>query len=745
MKLAIIEKYPSGINYSDYFTSDFDLFSLVSQKMEKILKKDIELDFNPDEYDFVILVGAEPCKHIGKISSVTKYQGYLVDGKFLPLTSPHAAKIKPEGLPYFEKAVLNINKYLTGDISDEAEYKLVPITESNEALEYINKIICDPCDKIAVDTETSALYPRDGYVLGISLTYKDNEGCYIDTGCIDEEVQESLQSLFLSKTCIFHNAKFDISFLKYHFGFEFPKFEDTLLLHYCLNEETGTHGLKDLAIKFTDLGDYEQELDIFKKEFCKQHKVKVGDFTYDLIPFEIMYPYACKDTIATLKLYNKFYDKVANSANLYRVYSTILKPATIFLITMEGHGIPFDKDRLEYAQQKLQQEIEELKNHLYTFKEVHQLEAETGTKFNSNSVIQIRKLLFGIMKLIPSGIMTDGKEHSTDEESLEIISEQHEIAKILLKIRKLGKLSSTYINKILIGLNADSRLRTGFHLFTTTSGRLSSSGKLNMQQLPRDSKLVKGCIRANKGWKIISQDLVTGEMYIAAVLSGDKKLQDIFHSGQDFHSTIGKMVYNLDCTIDQVKTLFPQARQISKTLAFAILYGAGPDKVADTAGISLLEAKELINWYYKTFKQLKKWLDNQKKFIEEHGFIYSAFGRKRRVPNVFSSTRHIKEHAVRSAINFLVQSVASDINLIAAMNMQAFIEENKMKAKIIALVHDSIVAEVPDNEVEVYSKKLKEITQQDYGCSIPKQPIGVECEISEDYSFSDYWELKEAA
>jgi DNA polymerase I-like protein with 3'-5' exonuclease and polymerase domains len=273
---------------------------------------------------------------------------------------------------------------------------------------------------------------------------------------------------------------------------------------------------------------------------------------------------------------------------------------------------------------------------------------------------------------------------------------------------------------------------------------LSSSGKFNAQQIPRDNPIIKGCIRAPAGYKIVSQDLATAEMYYAAVLSGDKNLQQVFSSGGDFHSTIAKMVFNLPCPVEAVKKEYGSMRQSAKAISFGILYGSGANKVSQTVSKATGElypveqAREDIKAYFGKFNRLKHWLDERKSFIEQNGFTYSFFGRKRRLPNVFSSDKGIAAHEVRSGINAEVQSLASDVNLLGAMRTARHIVQEGLDAKIFMLVHDSIVAVVRAEHVNDYCQILKLNTQHDHGCSIPGTPIGVDQDIGDDYSFGDF-------
>jgi len=741
-KVAIIDKSATQANaYSRFFEFEFDRYSLTDKSVQRVLKKDITLDFEAvvDKYDLVILVGAEACKFVGKGISVTQYQGHLVQDKFLPIINPAMISLKPEGKPAFDKAVENIHAYVRGDMRSMSSLDIRGIKSESEALAYINSI---NSTTIAIDSETSALYPRDGYILGVSISHAKHQGVYIDANVITEDVAEAMQKLFNRTTVVFHNAKFDMSWFRYHFGWHFPQFEDTMLLHYLLDETPGTHGLKQLAIKYTKLGDYDRELEDFKIQYCKQYKIKKAEFTYDLIPFEILWKYAAIDTAATIELYDVFYPIVQKSSNLRRAYTELLKPGMLFLIDMENNGVPFDLSKLKEAEITLSNKILEAEQELYTYEAIQQAEAILGKRFNPNSPAQLRLLFFEVLKLPVPDKRTETGAISTDAEVLTELSKIHRIPELVLTIRKTRKIKSTYIDKIIPALDRDSRLRTSFNLTSTTSGRLSSSGKLNMQQLPRDDKTVKSCITAREGYKIVSQDLATAEMYIAAVLSGDKKLQKVFTSGGDFHSTIAHMVFKLPCKVEEVKDKFKQLRQAAKAISFGILYGSGPAKVAETAGISIDEAKEHIKTYFGTFKQLAKWLKDNQEFIKAYGHTYTFFGRKRRLANVFSPDKSIAAGAVRSGVNALVQSTASDVNLLAAVDLNRWIKEQKFeeKIKVFALVHDSILAEVHDSVIDIYLAKLKELTQKDRGVSIANCPIGVDAEVGQDYSFIEITE-----
>ncbi len=747
MKIALIEAKTSKNRYQDYFEFDFEQFQLCSDpSVSKVLMKDVDLKINTEDYDWVILIGSEPLKVFTKVTQVTQYAGTLVDDKFLPIINPAMLAFKPEAKRIWDKALENINSYVRGDRKKALVTgdNFIGIQDSAEAIRYIQSCIDEDDDVFGIDSETSALYPRNGYILGISLSAKADTGAYIDANYITPEVEEKLQELFTKKKAIFHNAKFDIPFFEYHFNLKIPRFEDTMLMHYVLNEVPGTHGLKQLAMQYTDYGDYERPMYDWIDQYRKDNKILKNDFCWEWIPFDIMKTYAAIDACVTYLLFKKMEGALQRgNPRLLRVYNNILLPGAKFLIDIQDNGVPFSTDRLLSGQNLMADQIHEAEQKLKSYKEVQEFEKVQGASFNPNSVIQLRRLLFDYIGLKPTGITTEKGEHSTNAEVLEKLASQHEIPALILNIRKKSKIKNTYLDKIIPQLDKDNHLRTNFNLHGTTSGRLSSSGKLNMQQIPRDDPIIKGCIKASPGHKIVAMDLTTAEMYVAAVLSDDLELQQVFKDGGNFHSTIAHRVFKLDCPVEEVADKYSTYRQAAKAISFGILYGAGPDKVASEVTkqggrMTVGEAKTTIREYFNTFWKLEEWIEEQKSFIAANGHIYSFFGRKRRLPDAKSDNFGVKSHAIRSGLNFLFQSVASDINLIGAIEANEEIKSRRLDAKIFALVHDSVLAEVVEDQVKDYCNLLVQCTQKDRGVYIPDCPIGCDIEVGDDYSMGKF-------
>jgi len=751
-KVALIETKPSRTNFKKEFDNqiEFDQYQLCSDRnLKKVLKRDCDIEIDTSAYDWLILVGSDALKYFTKINSVTEYSGKRVEEKFLPIINPAMLTFKPEAQRTWDESKKSVLEYINDNKQDTiiTEENVKGIQDTKECNDYIRAAIASSSPYVALDSETTGLYPRDGYILGVSLSYERDRGVYIDTECFDETTEELLQQLWNEKIVVFHNAKFDIAFFEYHFNFKFPRFEDTMLLHYLIDENPGTHGLKQLAMKYTVYGDYEKPQYDWMAQYRKDNGMRKDDFTWDLIPFDIMKTYAAMDAVVTFLLYEKFI-KIKSNKRLAKVYDNILIPGCRFLTDIQDNGVPFDKDRLVKSQELMQLEIDNAVAELYKHPAIGKFEEINGRDFNPNSTVQLRSLLFDFIGLNPTGKKTGTGANSTDAEVLEKLAQQSEVPQLILTIRQKSKIKNTYLDKIIPQLDRDNRLRTGFNLHSTTSGRLSSSGKLNMQQLPRDNPIVKGCIKAAPGHKIISMDLTTAEVYVAAVLADDTALMDVFRAGGNFHSQIAKKVFKLPCEASEVAELYGMQRQAAKAVTFGIMYGAGPKKISEQVTkdsgkiFTVNEAKEVIDEYFAEFHKLKTWIENNQNFIKQNGFIYSYFGRKRRLPNVKSTDKVIQSHSVRSGLNFLVQSAASDINLLGAIDMDSWIKASGKKARIFALVHDSILAEVPENEIEEYKQKLTGFIQMDRGISIPGTPVGCDFEIvHDDYSGGKFEKL----
>ena len=310
-KVALVETKPSRTNFTREFDGafEFDQYQLCSDPtLKKVLKRDCDISIDTDEYDWVVLVGSDALKYFTKINSVTEYSGKKVEEKFLPVINPSMLAFKPEARKTWEDSKKNIIAYINGEIEDVIidESIAMGTQDTEEAKAWIKAALAANPKQIALDSETNGLYPRNGHMIGISMSYTGKDGIYIDTECFDEEIESLLHKLFYTRKVIFHNAKFDMAFFQYHFGFEFPDFEDTMLLHYLIDENPGGHGLKQLSLKFTPFGDYEKPMYDWIDQYKRANGLNQESFQWDMIPFDVMKTYAAMDAVCTYLLYEKF-------------------------------------------------------------------------------------------------------------------------------------------------------------------------------------------------------------------------------------------------------------------------------------------------------------------------------------------------------------------------------------------------------------------------------------------------------
>ena len=714
---------------------DYDVKFLHSGKKEKILKKDIDLDLEElKDYKILSLVGADPLKYVAGMTGIQKYNGVFIEKKYLPIMNPNMVVFKPQLEDEIVKAFNQIPKLLSGEgIGEQAEKDYCFIETEEQFSQYKEQLF--DAKTLVVDIETTSVSPHTGTILGIAISTRPHQGLYVSIDVVEKHMQW-FHELFKTRKCIFHNSKFDTNYMETELGFEFPDYEDTMLLHYCLEEAVGTHGLKPLALRFTDLGDYERELDDYKKSWARKNKVKLENFNYGMLPSDILAPYACKDADATFQLYGKFKPLVDKSEEFTGLYENILKPATHAMKRLEKNGGPINIEQVNWLSEQYKIDVEECLEEISQHEAVQRFERVFEKSFNPNSTAQLRELFFNILKLKPTK-KTDTGAYSVDKEVLTNLG--HPLSEAILELREKSKMAGTYINNIRKGVDKDGRLRSGFNIHGTTSGRLSSSGNLNYQNIPRDNKDIKKLFKARPGYKIIQCDLGTAEVYYAAMLSGDQFLQKAFIDKLDFHSYVAKQMFNLPVEVNEVKKQYAAQRQYAKAITFGIMYQAGPAKIAETVNkdakageeITSNQSKQFIQKYFNEAKALKRFIDSSNKQIETSAYIYSFFGRKRRLPEAKSPNRGVAQHAIRSGVNFLVQSVASDINVMGVIDLVKWIEDNDYLEDIkpFTVVHDSIVSEVREDLVDEYIKNAKECIQRDRGLSIPNCPIKVDFEV----------------
>lgn len=721
-----------------------DVFYYTTKRKDakKVNKRDKTLEL-PDDYKVIILVDSDVHKYFTDMAGgVQKFHAYpfIKDGKvYIGCINPRRVSIFPMDRKKIKQAFEAAYKQLdalkaTGDFLEvlqiEKDYQIL------ESKEQLNNTL-DKCkeNKVCIlDIETSDLYPHEGNILGVSLGWKDHMGHYAPINLWGEDEINKLRDLVqdpsVLKTC--HNISFEMKWLEHHFKIpatSWTNHHDTMALHYVFNENLPAD-LKVLAVKYTDLGPYEDELDREKKKLARQMKIKLADFSYAHLPLEILGPYACKDVDATAQVLKKFYKYRENPAYKFIIQCS---PA---IAKLELVGGPISVEELDKAIESSSDILKEAENELFSHPAVKQLISLQGKPFNPNSYPQVGKLLYEVLEL-PVLKRTDTGAPSTAADVLEQFVDTEPLVEKLMNYRKLKKFLSTYLLKIREKMSTDGRLRTRFNITRTTSGRLSSSGNINYQNIPR-GKSIKRIFVARDGYLIFQMDLRTAEVWVAAAESEDPFLIEAFESGMDFHGYMAKHSFGLDCEPDEVKVKYPEKRQAAKAITFGLLYGAQAKKISTELGCTIKEAEQLLNMYFSNASRLKKWIDEKKNIIQSTGKITSRFGRTRRVPEVFSPNNGVKFHAINSAFNFIIQSAASDINLSAFSKLVRELEHDYIDKDLILpwnLVHDSMIFEVKEELVPFLLDKVRETIEAICREVYPHMsiPIGTDFEVGKSW------------
>jgi DNA polymerase-1 len=351
---------------------------------------------------------------------------------------------------------------------------------------------------------------------------------------------------------------------------------------------------------------------------------------------------------------------------------------------MEFNGMFIDSDLLNTMSDKIGEKLNILVKRIYK---------ESGFEFNINSTQQLAKILFEVKGL------PEIKKRSTAEDVLERLKGQHILPELVLEYRKLNKLKNTYIDALPeLKIPSTGRIHSTFNQTITATGRLSSSNP-NFQNIPiktEEGREIRKAFKSNnKDWVIFSADYSQIELRIMAHLSQDKSLVDAFINGEDIHSRTAADVYNVSITDVQ-----PSMRRTAKIVNFGLLYGAGPFRMSQELGISQKEAKALIEKYFATYSGIQKYVEGTVEKARKNRFVKTLLGRKRPVWDIDSSNHLHREAAKRMAINMPIQGTSAEMIKLAMTSVSNYMNENKMKAKLLLQIHDELVFETPKSELK---------------------------------------------
>lgn len=544
---------------------------------------------------------------------------------------------------------------------------------------------------LACDIETKGLGWKGNKLLAIGFCADGFHARIISI--FTEAVRRRLQQLFKRTRekirFTWHNGKFDTGRMEYMNKIRARVDEDTMLMHYIgINEHKGTHGLKDLGALYLQAPDWDSELDDIKKEYCRAHKITLKEFTYDLIPPEVLHKYLHFDVVATFRLYyvlkplmrprsRNMYYKLIEASNAYRNLEVLgAKIDVDYLFDLEYQL----EELIEEANQKVEEVTSEIWDPMRYARETG-AKATPKTKFNYKSPKQLKWLL---------ETATGRKLQSTDKKALEElfleVGDQYPIVNALKELRKYSKYMDTYVQGFRDLLAPDGRIHGTYNLHGTETGRLSSSDP-NMQNIPRD-KTIKNLIVAEDGYKFVQLDYSQAELRVLAYLSKDEFLTGVYVRDEDLHAAVATSMFGPDFTKEQ--------RVQAKTINFGIAYGRGPKSLQDTFKIPFSEAQDLINNWFSQMPKVKKWISEQRGLVYKNITPETPLGRQRHFVVTYEGLNHIQNEYV----NFPIQSIASDMTLLSLCELTRWIQANNLEdeVRIVLNVHDSIVLEVLDNQ-----------------------------------------------
>jgi DNA polymerase-1 len=559
----------------------------------------------------------------------------------------------------------------------------------------------------AFDTETDVLDPFFSRLLGISFSWKAKRAYYV---LAKPKWLKQLKPIFedAEKKKIGHNVKYDYEVIK-ESGIEIKGLHfDTMIASYLLNPGTRGHNLNDLAFK--ELGHQMIPIEDLIGSGKKQMPLSKVDH-------KKVSEYSCEDADITFRLYEIFNEKLKEN-KLFELFENIEIPLISVLAEMERNGVLLDLDYLKKLSKEISDKLSKAKQKIYKL---------AGEEFNINSPKQLKKILFEKLNLPIAGLKKTKTGISTAAGELDKLLGKHPIIDLIIEHRELAKLKSTYIDALPGLVGADNRIHTSFNQAVTATGRLSSSDP-NLQNIPIRTKLgqkIRKAFIADPGYKIISADYSQVELRVVACLAKDKKMIKIFEQGKDIHTATAAEIH--DVKMDEVTK---EMRRKAKTINFGVLYGMGPYGLSQRTGVPMDEAKDFIDKYFAKFSGVQKYIEEIKEFALKKGYVETMFGRKRYLPEVNSGVPQIRAAAEREAINMPVQGTAADLIKMAMIEVHKELKKVSPRSKMLLQVHDELVFEVLEKELEKAVKLIDEKMEKVYKFCVP---LKVDIEVGDNW------------
>ncbi|MGZ4957802.1 MAG: DNA polymerase I [Methylomonas sp.] len=575
-------------------------------------------------------------------------------------------------------------------------------------------------DLFAFDTETTSLNYSEAQIVGVSFAVQAGQAAYVPLAHdypgvpaqLDRQmVLNALKPLLedANKPKLGQNLKYDAHVLRNH-GIELRGIRhDTMLESYVLNSTASRHNMDDLAKHYLGLDT------IHFEDVAGKGAKQIG---FQEVPIEAAAEYAAEDADITLRLHQTLSEKLQIHPGLWSLYNEIEVPLIDVLVRIEENGVLIDSDML--AQQSM-----ELANHMIGIEQqAHDL---AGSAFNIGSPKQIQEILYDRLKL-PVLKKTPKGQPSTDESVLQELAVNYALPKLILDFRGMSKLKSTYTDKLPQQINARTgRVHTCYQQAVAATGRLSST-EPNLQNIPiksEEGRKIRQAFIAPPGYKIVAADYSQIELRIMAHLSGDAGLLAAFADGMDVHRATAAEVFEVD--VDQVTH---DLRRSAKAINFGLIYGMSAFGLAQQLGLPRNQAQAYIDLYFSRYPGVKQYMDNIREQAKQHGYVETIFGRRLYLPEINSRNASLRQYAERTAINAPMQGSAADIIKRAMIGCDAWIRDNGADVKMVMQVHDELVFEVAESELQSSMATICEIMS---GAADLEVPLLVEVGSGENW------------
>lgn len=564
---------------------------------------------------------------------------------------------------------------------------------------------------VAIDTETDSLDEMNANLIGIALALGANDACYIPVGhrsanrLLDlgeaslvegqmklESVVEAIRPLLADSSVlkVGHNLKFDVKVLVRH-GLDLTPYDDTMLMSYVLGAGLRRHGLDGLSQHF--LG----HQPVSYSEIIGEGRDKIK---FEEVAIKEATSYAAEDADCSLRLHGIFRPALAVEG-LCTVYETLERPLLPVLTEMERAGVLVDTAALAEISKEFGERAETLQS------AIHGL---AGEEFNIGSPKQLGQILFETMGLpAPARTSKTGGYQTGASVLEELAADGAEIAERVLDWRHISKLKSTYADALVEHINPDTgRVHTSFSLAATSTGRLASTDP-NLQNIPvrtEEGRRIRAAFVSAPGNLLVSLDYNQIELRILAHVAGIDSLRNAFRDGVDIHALTASQVFGVP-----LEKVDPQIRRQAKAINFGVIYGISGFGLARQLRIDRTTAGEFISAYFERFPGIQLYMENTKAKAREYGWVETPFGRRIHTPDI-NSRGPRRGYQERAAINAPIQGGAADIIRRAMMRIPDVLEECGAKAKMLLQVHDELVFEVPENEVEMVTTRVREVMER---------------------------------